>query len=442
MQLNEIIEENTLPTISKRTRISRQNLEALVDRDWSRLQKVQALGFISILEREYGIDLSDMRQECRAYFASHEPPQEKRQISVGSQEADYAGSRRIFKIAAFAVLAFLAYASWRYFVAKNPTLESNTTITKKESFYDSALKMAEGWFGGKKIQSETPDLGEESEVAKGAWAEEKNDSAKASASERNATPQKAESPLKEAKEPSQKASAAKVAAVEKNATSTSPEEKEEREEAQIIEKVKAEQAKQEEQISKAGSETSDSGSEAAEAHPKASEEISQMIAAATPHVKDKDTDSEASTLQATPPSMRKDSSVSAPKPLETAATGKKRPAAKKQKTQAAKSPAKSAPSATAKEVILLHPLKKTWVGYTNLRNMKRVAKVTAADIPFDTSKGDYILATGHGMVEFRNADGTVLKLNDGKRHFFMIAKGGVREISHEAFQRLNKSKVW
>jgi hypothetical protein len=89
----------------------------------------------------------------------------------------------------------------------------------------------------------------------------------------------------------------------------------------------------------------------------------------------------------------------------------------------------------------MHPRSKIWVGYTNLRTMKRTAKVTADDLTFDTATGDYILAVGHGQIDFRTRSGEK-KLNDGTRHFFMIAQGDVREISHEEFQRLNKSKVW
>jgi len=433
MQLNEIIEENTLPTISKRTRIAQENLKALVDRDWSRLKKVQALGFISILEREYGIDLSSLRQECRAYFESHELPQEKKKISVTSEEVAYSGRRRIFKVAVLLLLAFFAYESWHFFVAKNPTLESNATPAKKESFYDSVVDMAEGWFGGK--ETVEPDLGgpdEENGVTKGAWAEEKNESTQ-TAPEKNSTEKVAKvSAPKEEKKPKA------VPKSKASSTESTLPAKSEQEEAKIIEKVKEEQAKQETRMPESSAVEAGSGN-AAKEETKPGDEISQMIAAATPGLSD--AGSETSTLETTPPSMQ---GKEVKKATESAAASaaKQEVAAKKQESAAQASEKSASPAAAAKGAILFHPFKKIWVGYTNLRTMKRVAKVTAADLTFDTSQGDYILATGHGMVEFRNADGTVLKLNDGQRHFFMIAKGGVREISHEAFQRLNKSKVW
>jgi len=69
MQLHEIIEENTLEEISQKTRLSAENLEKIFARDFGAFRKVQAMGFISILEREYHADLSELRSECVAYFS-------------------------------------------------------------------------------------------------------------------------------------------------------------------------------------------------------------------------------------------------------------------------------------------------------------------------------------------------------------------------------------
>jgi len=96
-------------------------------------------------------------------------------------------------------------------------------------------------------------------------------------------------------------------------------------------------------------------------------------------------------------------------------------------------------------VVILTPRSKVWIGFRELRSGKRTAEVVQKDqaVKFDTTKSDYILATGHGVLTFTNGDEKeLLKLHDGKKHFFMIAKGGVREISHEKFQKLNGSKVW
>jgi len=58
MQLNEILEENTIKGISQKTKISENNLENLLAANFAALKKIKTLGFISILEREYKADLS------------------------------------------------------------------------------------------------------------------------------------------------------------------------------------------------------------------------------------------------------------------------------------------------------------------------------------------------------------------------------------------------
>jgi len=114
------------------------------------------------------------------------------------------------------------------------------------------------------------------------------------------------------------------------------------------------------------------------------------------------------------------------------------------KTDKDKKPAKN--SDTKKStfkggVVVLHPKSKIWIGYTNLKSMKRAANVTTADVVFNTSKAEYIVATGHGKLKF-TGKGVKIDMENGKKHFFKISKKGVEEISHELFQKLNQSKVW
>lgn len=72
MNLENVLEENSVESISKKTNISVDNLKKLFERDFSAFKKVQALGFISILERDYGLDLSALKQECKDYFVDDE----------------------------------------------------------------------------------------------------------------------------------------------------------------------------------------------------------------------------------------------------------------------------------------------------------------------------------------------------------------------------------
>jgi hypothetical protein len=68
MQLNEILEENSIKAISKKTNISEENLEVLFRGEFDVLKKVKTMGFISIIEREYHADLKTLREQAQAYY--------------------------------------------------------------------------------------------------------------------------------------------------------------------------------------------------------------------------------------------------------------------------------------------------------------------------------------------------------------------------------------
>jgi len=66
--LDNIIEKYGLDAVSKKTRISKKNLEKLLKKEFSSFSKPMALGFISILEREYKYDFSDMKEDIVKWF--------------------------------------------------------------------------------------------------------------------------------------------------------------------------------------------------------------------------------------------------------------------------------------------------------------------------------------------------------------------------------------
>ena len=110
MQLNEILEENSIKSISQRTKISEDNLENLLARNFDVLMKIKTLGFISIMEREYKADLSALREEALEYYASHK---EDHAFSVAVPiKEEKKGRSKLFLVV---VLALLGYATWYFF---------------------------------------------------------------------------------------------------------------------------------------------------------------------------------------------------------------------------------------------------------------------------------------------------------------------------------------
>jgi len=112
MQLSELLEENSTKTISERTKISEENLEYLLNNDFAAIKKVKTLGFISILEREYGVDLSKLKEEALAYYDQH-AANESVTIGLPIMEEKKGRPKWIWLI----VPILLGYASW--FFLKN-----------------------------------------------------------------------------------------------------------------------------------------------------------------------------------------------------------------------------------------------------------------------------------------------------------------------------------
>jgi hypothetical protein len=71
MQLNEILEKNSIKSVSQKTNISETNLDALVANEFNKLKRVKAMGFISIIEREFKADLSALREQALDYYGNN-----------------------------------------------------------------------------------------------------------------------------------------------------------------------------------------------------------------------------------------------------------------------------------------------------------------------------------------------------------------------------------
>jgi len=110
MQLNEILEENSVKAISKRTNISDNNIEALLAGDFDKLKKVKTLGFISIIEREYKADLSALKEQALSHYAQYNDTES---ITLGFPVMEEKKGRS--KVFLLFILILLGYASWYFF---------------------------------------------------------------------------------------------------------------------------------------------------------------------------------------------------------------------------------------------------------------------------------------------------------------------------------------
>jgi len=136
MQLNEILEKNSTQDISKKTMISEANIDLLVAEDFSLLPKIKTMGFISILERDYNIDLSQLRKNALSYYDNRTDLEESSYIT-SSQINEKKGRSKLFPLI---ILGLLAYASWYFFTQFDkktlstllPFIEDKTKTTEKQ----------------------------------------------------------------------------------------------------------------------------------------------------------------------------------------------------------------------------------------------------------------------------------------------------------------------
>lgn len=119
----KILEEIGLQKVSQDTHIEQKYLQYMINGDFDKLNRINTLGFVKILSREYNIDLSDWVGVFEEYWAQNRvnpEEDEKLFIVVSSNEK----SRKLFVF--FVIIAFLVIAGVAY------TLFTKSTIVESQ----------------------------------------------------------------------------------------------------------------------------------------------------------------------------------------------------------------------------------------------------------------------------------------------------------------------
>jgi len=107
--------------IHEKTHIARTHIEAIFNENFEGMGSVQLLGFISIFEREYNLDLSELKNKAREYFKSQKIDEEniKKEVKIFA-----AASQRKRKLTIFYILAGVAVVlALLYFASRAPQSE-------------------------------------------------------------------------------------------------------------------------------------------------------------------------------------------------------------------------------------------------------------------------------------------------------------------------------
>jgi len=451
MQLNDIIEENTLQSISNKTRLSIENLEKLFAQDFGAFRKVQALGFISILEREYHADLSDVREACHAYFSDSQVPSSSNEAfeahlnpplqpsPVGKLNFSRKNVLRIKILVVVLLVMGLFYGAWQTYSASMQLEDSNGSQSGDNvAFFSSILNKATAWMAGEKRADVAPGAESGARASDDLNVSDNSfviaDSSTDTQSEpttADKTPQDANDVIQQVREEqAKKLEAQRQQAVDtqmqriNEALASAPEDNASTETPLATEVPSIAEGEQSTEKTDAVQATASAEAEARKAQQEAEAEAARLKAAEEQALREREARQKAAEEQA----MR-----------ERAA---REEAARQKAAQEKAARKKAARERAAKaKIVVLKPRKKTWLGIVNLTNMKRRTAIASTPQTFDTAKGRWIVATGHGFIDYDEGM-TKKKFNDGKQHFLLIEKGKVREIPHEKFQKLNKSKVW
>ena len=163
MLFNEIVKKDGIESIASKTNISEVNLEYLLEENFEKLNRVRALGFLLILEREYkDIDVSELREKIKAYYDENGPEDDK--VAMVALDANEGGGFSFFKL--FVLLALLAGG---YYLYKEGKFDSflQKSADKKDFFDDkkalesnvsdeSANKVVVGKSKSESVTIETP----------------------------------------------------------------------------------------------------------------------------------------------------------------------------------------------------------------------------------------------------------------------------------------------
>jgi hypothetical protein len=112
MQLDELTQDRSINTISKKTNLTVSVVEKLFNKDFDSFSYPQAMGAIAIIEREFDMNLDILREECKYYFAQNIQKDEGISVIKPIKE----DKPLIPKLITIFLLAVIVYGAWYFFV--------------------------------------------------------------------------------------------------------------------------------------------------------------------------------------------------------------------------------------------------------------------------------------------------------------------------------------
>jgi len=126
--------------IHETTHISRLHVESILQEDFSAMTKIQLLGFISILEREYGLTLDELKDSALKHF------QEIQEQHAGEEIKVFLAPKRKRNLAPFYIsIVILIFVSIMFITMRatsekeKPSAIDNTAIESAKSYIEPII---------------------------------------------------------------------------------------------------------------------------------------------------------------------------------------------------------------------------------------------------------------------------------------------------------------
>ena len=81
----KVLEEIGLKEVSDKTHIEIKHLKYIINMEFDKLNRVNALGFIKIIQREYDVDFDEWLQEAERYWAENKVPEDNVKIFIAQK---------------------------------------------------------------------------------------------------------------------------------------------------------------------------------------------------------------------------------------------------------------------------------------------------------------------------------------------------------------------
>ena len=136
MQLDDLIKQERIGNVTRQTHISSAVLERMLDRNFKALKKPQVMGAISILEREYELDLKEFRDECTEYFETNY----NNDNGLVVLEPTSKSSNFLLRFFVLMLIVLITYGGWYFFASYYKPATQNLDPQNEKTLIDIILE--------------------------------------------------------------------------------------------------------------------------------------------------------------------------------------------------------------------------------------------------------------------------------------------------------------